>query len=98
MLSQNIDASKVGGEMTAELHESAAITVAMGAINRVDIGQFHRLCSRLLNLFGQGGHLLSFLLVGWGHPQGQQVAQRVHCHVHFRAFLHAAGAHSQNAP
>jgi hypothetical protein len=47
--------------------------------------QLHRIACGLLDWFGQYRSLMTVLLVGRGHPQGQQMSQGVHRQVHFRA-------------
>ena len=46
---------------------------------------FHRIACDFLDVFGQCRHLRAILLVGRRHQQGQQVPERIHRQVNFRA-------------
>ena len=52
----------------------------------VDIGQFHRVAGHLLDLFGQGSHLLTVAAVGRRHLECEQVSQRIDRDVDLGAF------------
>ncbi len=58
--------------------------IAGGA--RIDVGQFHPAPGDFLDRFGQLAHLRPVLVISWGHMQGQQIAQRIHCGMDLAAF------------
>src|SRR5215212_8339750 len=59
----------------------------LSGISSVHVCQFHRLARGLLHSLGQLAHVLSLLLVGCCHMQGEQVSQGVHRRVYLRTLL-----------
>src|SRR5215211_5106444 len=59
----------------------------LSGISLVHVCQFHRLARDLLHSLGQLAHILSLLLVGWCHMQGEQVSQGIHRRVYLRTLL-----------
>jgi hypothetical protein len=59
----------------------------LSGISLVHVCQFHRLVRGLLHSLGQLAHVLSLLLVGCCHMQGEQVSQCVHRRVYLRTLL-----------
>jgi hypothetical protein len=60
----------------------------------VDIGHFHAVISDSLHLFSQPLHLCAVLFIGWGHIQGEQMAQRILCRMYLRSFAAFGSVHS----
>src|SRR5918994_4669462 len=59
----------------------------LSGISLVHVCQFHRLARDFLHSLGQLAHILSLLLVGWCHMQGEQVSQGIHRRVYLRTLL-----------
>ena len=58
----------------------------MDGYSLVNKGNFNTVTCDVLNLLGQQANLSAFLLIGWGHMQGQQQSQGINHPMNLAAF------------